>query len=203
MHENFREDPDANPLPTTPSGKIEIYSERIASFGYDDCHGHATWFEPAEWLNGSGTESYPLHLLSNQPKTRLHSQLDHGSWSRKHKIKDREAMTMHPQDAAAREIADGDVVRIYNDRGACLAGVIVSDEVRPGVVQLSTGAWYDPSAEDEGLCKHGNVNVLTRDQGTSKLAQACSANTCLVQIERYDGELPEVTAFTPPEIISP
>lgn len=203
MLESFRKDPETNPLPTTPSGKIEIYSERIAGFGYDDCRGHATWFEPGEWLNGSLAGTYPLHLLSNQPKTRLHSQLDHGSWSRKHKIKNREAMTVHPEDAVSREIADGDVVRVFNDRGQCLAGVIVSDEVRPGVVQMSTGAWYDPDqGDDDGLCKHGNVNVLTRDKPTSKLAQACSAHTCLVQIERYDGELPEVTAFIPPEIVS-
>ena len=204
MYEAFRKNPEGNPLPTTPSGKIEIFSEHIDGFGYDDCPGHATWFEPCEWLNSSLTDKYPLHLLSNQPKTRLHGQLDHGSWSRKHKIKEREVMTLHPKDAETRDITQGDIVRVFNDRGQCLAGVIVSEEVRQGVVQMSTGAWYDPAtgAEIENLCKHGNVNVLTIDKGTSKLAQSCSANSCLVQVEHYKGKLPSVTAFSPPEIIT-
>src|SRR5690349_23126274 len=48
------------------------YSERIAGFGYDDCPPHPTWLEPAEWLGATG--SYPLHLVSSQPRDRLHSQ---------------------------------------------------------------------------------------------------------------------------------
>ena len=49
------------------------------------------------------------------------------------------------RDAAARGLVDGDVVRVFNDRGACLAGVVIDDRVRPQVVQLSTGAWFDPA----------------------------------------------------------
>jgi biotin/methionine sulfoxide reductase len=109
---------------------------------------------------------------------------------------------MNPVDAAARGIGNGDVVRLYNDRGACLAGVIVTDAVRPGVVQLSTGAWYDP--EEPGvigsLCKHGNPNVLTRDKGTSSLGQGPSAHSVLVEVEKYQGTPPPVTSFVPPPI---
>ncbi|WP_420405287.1 molybdopterin guanine dinucleotide-containing S/N-oxide reductase [Nisaea sp.] len=200
--EAFRQDPEANPL-RTPSGKIELFSEKIESFGYADCRGHPVWLEPYEWLGAPEAESYPLHLISNQPKTRLHSQLDSGAISRGSKIQDREPMSMHPDDAAARGIENGDVVRLYNDRGACLAGVIVTDAVRPGVVQLSTGAWYDP--EEPGvigsLCKHGNPNVLTRDKGTSSLGQGPSAHSVLVEVEKYQGTPPPVTAFVPPEIL--
>ena len=68
--------------------------------------------------------------------------------------------------------ADGDVVRIYNARGACLAGVVLSDALSPGVAKLSCGAWYDPAgAEDGAMCAHGNANMLTHDRGTSKLSQ--------------------------------
>ncbi len=56
----------------------------------------------------------------------------------------REPIRIHPADAADRELADGDVVRVFNDRGACLAGVVIDDRLRRGVVQLSTGAWFDP-----------------------------------------------------------
>jgi biotin/methionine sulfoxide reductase len=199
MLKAYVEDPRKNALPT-PSGRIEIYSSTIASFDYDDCSGHPKWYEPAEWLGSPLAQRYPLHLISHQPATRLHSQYDHGSVSRASKIKDREALTMHPQDAAARGIIAGDVVRVHNDRGACLAGVRIDDGVRPGVVVLPTGAWYDPLVPGEigTLEKHGNPNVLTLDKGTSRLAQGCIAHTCLVEIERYHDELPPVTAFDPP-----
>lgn len=110
---------------------------------------------------------------------------------------------LHPTDAQQRTLNTGDVVRVFNDRGACLAGVIIDDQVRQGVVQMSTGAWFDPlePGEPGSLCKHGNPNVLTLDKGTSRLAQGPIAHSCLVEVERYEGELPEVTAFDPPPII--
>jgi len=198
---DFRADPEANPL-KTPSGKIEIFSETIDSFGYDDCLGHPAWIEPAEWLGSERAQLYPLHLISNQPRVRLHSQLDFGVVSRSSKVAAREPVWMNPKDAAARGINHGDVVRLYNSRGACLAGAFITEEVRSGVVQLSTGAWYDPVQPSEvgSLDKHGNPNVLTLDKGTSKLAQCCSAQTALVEVERFEGPAPEITAFTLPEI---
>ena len=199
----FREDPLANKLPT-PSGRIEITSSTIASFGYDDCPGHPAWFEPAEWLGSPLTSKYPLHLMSHQPSTRLHSQYDHGSVSVASKIRGREAITLHPADAAARGVKAGDVVRVFNDRGACLAGVKIDDGVRQGVAVLPTGAWFDPldPAQDNSLEKHGNPNVLTLDKGTSRLTQGCSAHTALVEVELFKGELPRVTAFDPPLLIA-
>ena len=112
-------------------------------------------------------------------------------------------MTIHPADAAARNIAEGDVVRVFNDRGACLAGVALSDRIRPGVVMLPTGAWYDPldPGDPASLEVHGNPNVLTRDRGTSTLAQQCSAHSCLVEVERFDEPLPPIKAFDLPTIV--
>ena len=196
--QDFRADPVANPL-RTPSGLIELYSEVIAAFDYDDCPPHPAWLEPYERLGTPAAERHPLHLVSNQPRNRLHSQYDHAAPSRATKVAGREPARLHPDTAAARGIADGDVVRIFNDRGACLAGAVLSEAVSPWVVQLSTGAWYDP--DDDGTCKHGNPNVLTRDKGTSKLAQGPTAHTCLVEVERFDGQPPPVTAFDPPELI--
>jgi biotin/methionine sulfoxide reductase len=200
MLKAFRDDPEANALPTV-TGKIEIYSPTVASFGYDDCPGHATWIEPLEWLGGDISE-YPLHLISNQPAKKLHSQLDHGSYSRSGKIKGREPITLNPTDAASRELEAGQIVRVFNSRGACLAAVVISDEVMQGAVQMSTGAWYDPVEPGKigSLCKHGSVNVLTPDVPTSKLGQGPIAHTCMVEIERFEGELPLITAFDPPVI---
>jgi len=199
----FRADPERNPL-RTPSGRIEIFSQTIAQFGYPDCPPQPTWLEPAEWLGAPAALRYPLHLLSNQPATKLHSQYDHGPHSRSAKIAGREPIRLHPADATARGIADGELVRVFNDRGAVLAGVVISESIRPGVVQMATGAWYDPEdpAAAAPLDKHGNPNVLTPDHGTSRLAQGPSPNSCLVEVEIWRGDPPPVTAFDPPAIVA-
>ncbi|MBU8810104.1 molybdopterin guanine dinucleotide-containing S/N-oxide reductase [Mycolicibacterium goodii] len=201
LFEDFRADPDAHPL-GTPSGRIEIFSEDIDSFGYDDCAGHPRWYEPAEWLGGERARRYPLHLLANQPASRLHSQLDGGATSQSSKVQGREPVRMHPSDAAARGLTDGEVVRVFNDRGACLAGVVIDDGMLPRVVQLSTGAWYDPAdpADPDSLCLHGNPNVLTDDVGTSSLAKGCTGAHVLVEIEKFCGPVPPVRAHEPPVI---
>ncbi|MCC7461198.1 MAG: molybdopterin-dependent oxidoreductase, partial [Gammaproteobacteria bacterium] len=192
---DFRRDPVGKPLPTA-SGKIEVFSHTIDGFGYDDCGGHPAWLAPRE----VASESYPLHLVTNQPATRLHSQLDFARYSRGSKQNDREPVRLSATDANLRGIRQGDIVRIFNDRGSCLATASISEAVRPGVVHLPTGAWYDPeSAEGERpTCVHGNPNVLTRDAGTSKLAQACSGQWCCVEVERFEGPVPPVQAFEPP-----
>jgi len=197
----FRNDPTGQPL-ATPSGKVEIYSDTIAGFGYDDCPGHPVWLEPAEWLGSELSDGYPLHMISNQPSTRLHSQHDPGAVSMASKVQGREPITIHPDDAASRGIQDGDVVRVFNGRGACLAGARIDDGVRPGVVVLPTGAWYDPETPG-GLDRHGNPNVLTLDRGTSRLAQGSIAQTALVELEKFERELPPVLAFKQPAIVAP
>jgi biotin/methionine sulfoxide reductase len=200
LFEEFRADPDANKL-NTPSGRIEIFSDKIAGFGYDDCPGHPAWLEPAEWLGAPEARRHPLHLISNQPRHRLHSQLDQAGLARAAKVRGREPVQINPADAAARGIAEGDIVRLHNARGSCLAGAVLTDAVRPGVVVLAVGAWFDPAERGQpgALEKHGNPNVLTLDKGTSRLAQASTAHSALVEVERWDGPLPAVTAHALPE----
>lgn len=201
--ERFRAHPHAHPL-ATPSGKIELFSQKIADFGYADCVGHPAWFEKKEWLGNPLSKQYPFHLLSNQPYTRLHSQLDNGIVSQNSKVKEREPLRINPQDALAKGIKDGDLVRVFNSRGAFLAGAILSDALRPNVLQIATGAWYDfLDVEDPlSLEVHGNPNAVTNDIGTSSLAQGPSANSCLVDIEIYDKPRPPLNIFTPPKIIA-
>ena len=192
----FRTEPNEHKL-RTPSGRIELYSDEIAGFGYDDCPPHPAWIEPAEWLGGAAAARSPLHLVSSQPRYKLHSQMDGGPVSARGKTAGREALTINPADARERGLEDGEVVRVFNDRGACFAGVFVSDAVWPGVVRLSCGAWYDPASDDDDApCAHGNANVLTRDRGTSRLSQGPSSATALVEVERC-AEAPPVRAFVP------
>jgi biotin/methionine sulfoxide reductase len=194
----FRENPDAHPL-NTPTGRIELFSETIAAYELEDCPGQAMWREPTEWLGAPKAAWYPLHLLSDQPQRRLHSQLDHSPYSRAGKVAGREPVYLNPEDATARGIADGDLVELFNDRGRCLAGAIVSPDIMPGVARLATGAWFDPEGTTE---KHGNPNSLTLDRGASSFSQGCAAQSCLVEAQLFKGPPPLVTAFTLPRGIA-
>ncbi len=200
---DFRDNPVKHAL-GTPSGKIEIYSQAIAAFKYDDCPPHPTWIEPTEWLGSPKAKAHPLHLVSPHPRWRLHSQLDNTRLRALYEIGGREPIAISTKDAKARGIKKGDVVRVFNERGSILAGALVTPRVRPGVVVLHEGAWYDPEKPGEvgATCKHGLVNVLTLDKGASKLSQGNIANTALVQVEKYRKRAPKVTAFTAPRPVA-
>lgn len=174
----FAADPDSHPL-ATPSGKIEIFSSPIADSGA--IPGHPVWMQPDEW---PGDPSYPLILLANQPRARLHSQLDGGEHSQADKIAGREPLRMNPHDASVRGLNDGDLVVVSSPRGRCLAGLQLSDDVSRGVAQLSTGAWYAPDPTDPAFCRNGNVNVLTADRPTSPLTQSCAGGHVMVEVDR-------------------
>ncbi|OAQ14784.1 trimethylamine N-oxide reductase I catalytic subunit [Bibersteinia trehalosi Y31] len=197
----FRSDPMKNPL-KTPSGKIEIFSETVAAMNYDDCLGHPTWFEPEEY-KGNTNADYPLALVTPHLPYRLHSQLAATSLRHQYAVNDREPVLIHPEDAAQRGIKSGDIVRLFNPRGQILCGAVVSDNIIKGTVAVHEGAWFDPQDLNTAqvLCKNGNPNVLTRDEGTSKLAQGNSSNTTILQLEKYQAEAPEIQVLKAPHFI--
>ncbi|MDN3519141.1 molybdopterin-dependent oxidoreductase [Aquisalimonas lutea] len=184
---DFAGAPEAHPL-ATPSGRIELFSGTIAGFDYADCPPHPSWVPPVEWLGGRRAEDFPLHLLSPQPANRLHSQLDAVGASQRDKVASREAAVLASADAAARGIGEGDTVRLFNARGACLVGATISETLMPGVVLLPTGAWYTPEdpASPSPLELAGNPNVLTQDRRASRLSQGTAANSCLVEAVRHE-----------------
>jgi trimethylamine-N-oxide reductase (cytochrome c) len=207
-HAKFREDPEINPL-GTPSGLIEIFSRKIDRFNYDDCKGHPTWMEKTERSHGGpGSDKYPVWMQSCHPDKRLHSQMCESKEFREtYTVKGREPVYLNPEDAKERGIKDGDIVRVFNDRGQLLAGAVVSSNFSRGVIRIEEGAWYGPVGDDgsvEGgakvgaICSYGDPNTLTQDIGTSKLAQACSAYTCLVNYEKFTGKVPQVSSFNGP-----
>ena len=100
LFEKFRANPNRHKL-ATPSGRIEIFSEKIAGFGYDDCLGHPAWLEPAEWLGSPIAKEFPLHLITTQPSTRLHGQMDMGRVSQQSKVAGREPIRINRDDAAS------------------------------------------------------------------------------------------------------
>ncbi|KXF82280.1 molybdopterin guanine dinucleotide-containing S/N-oxide reductase [Enterovibrio coralii] len=193
-HAAFRTDPVMNPL-GTPSGKIEIYSRTIEGFGYKDCPAHPTWLAPDEWT-GSAKDG-ELQLMTAHAAHRLHSQFNYAKIREEYAITNREPISINTEDAAARGIKTGDLVRAYNNRGQVLVGALVTDGIKKGSVCIHEGAWPDLDAQT-GICKNGGPNVLTSDIPTSRLANGCAANSSLVKIEKYEGPVLALTAFDPP-----
>ena len=212
--EDFRKDPKTHPL-ATESGLIQLYSPKIAGYGYDDCLGHPAYFEPPEGVN-TATKTTPLALMTVKSRRRLHSQLDgtlvfenrsggglagiEDPASEPVAVDGREPLWIHPSDAEARGICSGDLVLVANGRGRALAGAYVTDRVTEGVVVLRHGAWYAPvETEDGTLDVRGNSNTLTLDEPTSKLACGNIASTALVEVSKWTGERHDVYVFDPVE----
>lgn len=193
---DFRSDPVMNAL-GTPSGKIEIYSKTIEGYQYKDCPPHASWIEPDEWKGTADKDQ--LQLLTAHPAHRLHSQLNYASLRKEYAIANREPVTIHPDDAKARGIAEGDLVRVWNARGQVLVGAHISDGIKPGIICIHEGAWPDI---ENGICKNGGANVLTADIPTSRLANGYAGNTSLVYAEKFTGEAPKLTVFDEPAIVT-
>ena len=196
----YRKAPDAAPLKTR-SRRIEICSEIITKNGNADVLPHPAWYPPTEWL-GTVTGLHKLHLISGQPADKLHSQLDHGPESKAAKLMGRSPIGLNPVDAEALGCADGDLLRVFNDRGSCLASAQTDISISQGCVMMSTGAWLDAERQADGtlMCRNGNPNTLTRDQGTSEIAQGPTAHSCLVSIEKYMGQAGPSEAYSPPDI---
>ncbi|WP_417868399.1 trimethylamine-N-oxide reductase TorA [Vibrio furnissii] len=199
-HADFRKDPEINAL-GTPSGFIEITSRKIGRYGYEHCQEHPMWFEKTERSHGGpGSDVYPFWLQSCHPDKRLHSQMcESEAFRATYAVQGREPVYINPMDAKAKGIKAGDLVRVFNGRGQLLAGAVLSDSYPRGVIRIEEGAWYGPLSEKEGaICTYGDPNTLTLDLGTSELAQATSANTCIVDFEKFTGKVPPVTSFGGP-----
>ena len=183
--EKFREDPIAHPL-KTESGLIQLFSKKIASYGYKDCLGHPAYFEPSEGLTTKNKE-YLLAYLCGKSHRRLHSQLDSCR-----EDTDLEPILMHPEDAAQRNIKDGDIVLVKNSRGVLLAQAKVIQNIRKHVVYLSHGSWYSAVKTPDGMVidVHSNANTLTMDIPTSSLANGNIASSGLVEVELFDKKIP-------------
>lgn len=170
------EDPERNPFPT-PSGKIEIYSKRVAKMNNPKIPPIPKYIETWESCGDPMATKYPLQLITTHFKRRAHTQFDRVPWLRE-LIPD--ALLINPVDAEVRGINNGDEVRVFNDRGEIIIPARVTERIMPGVVDLPQGAWYSP--DDQGVDMGGCANVLVRDR-RSPGGAACH-NTCLVQVKR-------------------
>ena len=195
---DFYENPEKNPL-KTPSGKIEFYSQNLAKYFPDDKERPPVphWIEKGEShderLSSERAKEYPLLIVSNHGRWRVHSEHDDISWTREIitcKVKGPdgymyEPIWINPIDAAKRGIESGDVVKVFNERGAVLGGAYVCERIMPGVVSCDHGARYDPILPGE-LDRGGAINTITPRKTTSKNATGMATSGFLVEVERAD-----------------
>lgn len=185
-YEDFRRDPEKHPL-QTPSGKIEIYSSRLAEIAKTWQLAEGDVIDPLpihvqsfEHYGDPLMEKYPLQLSGFHYKARTHST--YGNVDILQAANPQE-MWINPLDAASRQIKDGDKVRIFNDRGEVRVDAKVTPRIMPGVVGLGEGAWHDADMFGDKIDHAGCINVLTT-QRPSPLAKGNPQHSNLVQVER-------------------
>lgn len=179
--EKERKDPAACPFPT-PSGKIEIFSEKVYRTEYKDFFpAIPRYVEPPEGPSDPLTEKYPLQLIGWHTRRRCHSIHDNNRGMDK---VDPQALWMNPADAKVRDLRDGDMVLVWNARGRMKIPVKVTDRIMEGVTALSQGAWYRP--DEEGTDRAGSINVLTSLKPTA-YARGNPQHTNLVEVRKCAG----------------
>ncbi len=169
-------DPANNPF-LTPSGRIEIYSQRLVEMNNPNLPPIPRYIETWEGPADPMASEYPLQLISTHSKRRAHSQFDNIPWLRE---VEPQAIMINTADAQARGIGDGDLVKVFNHRGAMTIRARVTERIMPGVVDVPQGAWYAP--DENGTDRGGCANVLTRDEPSP--GGALPSNTALVQVEK-------------------
>lgn len=162
----------------TPSGKIEIFSTQLFDLGqHEKIPGIPKYVEAIDGPADECRKKYPLQLIGYHTKRRCHSIHDNNPDM---ELLDPQMVHMHIEDADQRDIKNGQMVRIYNDRGCIMMKARVSNHIMKGVVAIAQGAWYTP--DKNGVDRRGNVNILTSLTPTP-LAKGNPQHTNLVQIE--------------------
>jgi anaerobic selenocysteine-containing dehydrogenase len=197
----FYEDPENNPL-GTPSGKLEFYSERLAQHFPDDKERPPSpkWIEKGithdERLSSERTKEYPLLLISNHGRWRTHAQDDDITWLREImtcKVKGPdgymyEPVWLHPSEAAKRGIENGDIVKMYNERGIILGGALVWERLIPGAAYIDHGARIDliASGPDEYIDRGGSSCLISPTKGISDKCWGMATSGFLVEVARVE-----------------
>jgi len=194
----FYQDPEKHPL-STPTGKLEFYSEALAKhFPGDQERPPVPHWIPfgethQESIEHPRAQQYPLLVVTNHGRWRVHAQHDDATWLREIetcKVKGMDGyfyqpVWMNPSDAANRGIKHGDVVNIFNERGGVLAGAYVTERITAGAISIDHGARYDAIVLGE-LDRGGAINTISTHNTTSINATGMVANGYLVEIERVD-----------------
>jgi molybdopterin guanine dinucleotide-containing S/N-oxide reductase-like protein len=192
----FYRDPEKHPLPT-PSGKLEFYSDGLARAFPDDEERPPIpkWIERSEThderISSYRARMFPLLLMSNHGRWRVHAQCDDITWTREvltckvpgpdgYKY---EPLWINPEDAVKRGIKTGDIVKIFNERGTVLCGALVWERIMPGTVYIDHGARTDfiiPGKVDRG----GAINLISPRGTASKNCLGQATSGYLVDVQK-------------------
>ncbi|MCR5795127.1 MAG: molybdopterin-dependent oxidoreductase [Solobacterium sp.] len=171
-------DPDNHPF-KTPSGKIEIFSKTLYDMHLEDVPAVTRYISCPEGPDDPLQEEFPLQLIGWHTRRRTHSMHDNNEWEDEVEMP---GLWIHPEDAAARGITDGDDVRIFNDRGTVIIPAVVTTRIMRGVVAMSQGGWYTPDMD--GTDRRGSINVLTSSAYPTPLAKGNPQHTNLVEVTK-------------------
>lgn len=198
----FYADPEANPL-DTPSGKLEFWSQALADHFPDDIERRpmARWniggskedgYSHDETLWGERCKEYPLLMVANPGRWRVHVQGDDIKWFREIETMKVEGpdgykyepIWLNPADAEKRGIKNGDIVKLYNERGIILTGARLSERVIPGAVVVNKGSRVDPIAPH--LDRGGAANLISPENQVSKNCRGFAVSGYLVEAAKVE-----------------
>jgi len=163
----------------TPSGKIEIFSPRLWEMNnHQEIPAIPRYIPTWEGYEESLTSVYPLQCIGHHTKRRTHSIFDNVDWMEEIEP---HGVWINPMDAAARNVKDGDQVRVFNERGEVRIHAKVTPLIMPGVLSIPQGAWYTP--DEKGIDQRGCMNTLTKYHPTP-LAKGNPQHTNLVEVNK-------------------
>ncbi|MBO6157987.1 MAG: molybdopterin-dependent oxidoreductase [Firmicutes bacterium] len=171
-------DPANHPFPT-PSGKIEIFSKRLYDLHQPDMAAIPRYMPCPEGPEDPLREKFPLQLIGWHTRRRAHSIHDNNEWQDE---VEKPGVWIHPDDAAARGIRDGEMTEVFNDRGRIRIPAVVTRRIRPGVAAISQGGWFTP--DGQGTDVRGSINVLTSTAYPTPIAKGNPQHTNLVEISK-------------------
>ncbi|MDR2487853.1 MAG: molybdopterin-dependent oxidoreductase [Clostridiales Family XIII bacterium] len=200
----FYEDPGKSPL-STPTGKLEFTSTKIKEHFPDDEERppYPKWIEKSdlhdERLGGERAKTYPLLCMSNHGRWRFHAQLDDHTWNREVSLMKMraadgyqyESAWINPRTAAAKGIAHGDVIKVFNERGIVLCAAFLTERLMEDVVYVDHGSRFDP-IDPESVDRGGAINLITPTAIISKTATGMVVSGFLVDVAKVqDAEMAE------------
>jgi trimethylamine-N-oxide reductase (cytochrome c) len=196
----FFDDPKGNPL-ETPTGLLEFSSTAIEKHMPDDTERPPVpkWIERSELhderLSGDRASKYPLLCMTNHGRWRMHAQCDDIIWNRevptmKVRAKDGyqyEPAWLHPVEAEKRGIRHGDIVKVFNERGAVLCGAYVTERLSPNTCYVDHGSRVDAIITGE-LDRGGAINLITPTNLTSRNSTGMATSGFLVEVAKVTDE---------------
>jgi anaerobic selenocysteine-containing dehydrogenase len=192
--------PDREGTLDTQSGKIEFESQSLKRFAPDDPERPPVPAYIPSWEGHHTAElksRYPLQLITPHPRYSFHTMNDSkGSWMDEvpeHRVKAADGynywiIRLNPQDAQARNIKDGEIVKAFNDRGSVLLAAQLTERIPPGIAHsFESCSVYEPLGEPgESTDRGGCINLLTPHRFISRNACGQAPNSCLIEVEKWN-----------------